>query len=165
MLIQGKILAYGDDLTEVFQIRKKVFVEEQGIPEELEFDDLDSQAMHVIVYEEDPNWKNDKAYKKAVATGRIIFDGTTCKIGRIAVLKEYRNMKYGDFTVRMLLNKAFTAGIDEVRLDANCSVQAFYEKIGFHVAGEPFAEAGIEHLPMIIHMYDIKTNCKKHIMI
>lgn len=162
MLIQGKILTYGDDLTEAFQIRKKVFVEEQGIPEDLEFDDLDSLAMHVIVYEEDPNWKtNDKAYKKAVATGRIIFDGSTCKIGRIAVLKEHRKMKYGDFTVRMLLNKAFTAGIGEVRLDAQYTALAFYEKIGFHVSGEPFNEAGIKHFPMVIHMQDVKTTCKK----
>jgi predicted GNAT family N-acyltransferase len=155
VLIQGKILSYGDDLAEVFQIRRTVFVEEQKIPDELEFDDLDHEAMHVIVYEEDPNWRDTKEnYKKAVATGRILFDGTTCKIGRIAVLKEHRNMKYGDFTVRMLLNKAFTAGINEVSLDAQCSAQGFYEKIGFH-------EAGIIHIPMVIHMRDIITSCKK----
>lgn len=162
MLIQGKILSAGDDLSEAFLIRKAVFVEEQGIPEDLEFDELDHEAMHVIVYEEDPNWNmNHSSEKKAVATGRILYDGTTCKIGRIAVLKDYRNKKYGDFTVRMLLNKAFTSGITQVSLDAQCSAERFYEKIGFHKEGETFLDAGIMHVKMTIGIQDIVTPCKK----
>lgn len=162
MLIQGKILSYGDDLSEAFQIRRNVFVEEQGIPEDLEFDDIDQEAMHVIVYETTPN-RNAKGQddKNAVATGRIFFDGESCKIGRIAVLKEYRNMKYGDFTVRMLMNKAFTSGINEITLDAQCYAESFYEKIGFHKVGEPFLDTGIPHIKMIISIRDVVTSCKR----
>lgn len=153
MLIQGKILSYGNDLSEVFDIRRKVFIEEQHIPDEIEFDELDAEAMHVIVYEESGS-------KKAVATGRIIYDGEYCRIGRIAVLKEYRGKKYGDFTVRMLLNKAFTADIHEVTIDAQVKAIEFYHKIGFQDVGIDFMEAGIPHRKMIIRDTDVITCCK-----
>ncbi|MDF2611621.1 MAG: GCN5-related N-acetyltransferase [Lachnospiraceae bacterium] len=154
MLIQGKMLSYGDDLSEVYAIRRKVFVEEQQIPEYVEFDEFDEEAMHVIVYEE-------AGSKKAVASGRIIYKGNSCEIGRVAVLKEYRCKKYGDFTVRMLLNKAFTAGINTVTLNSQISAVEFYEKIGFHRAGFDFTQAGIIHCPMIINITDINTQCNK----
>ncbi len=153
MLIQGKILSYGDDLSEAFTIRRKVFVEEQQIPEEIEFDELDSEAMHVIVYEESSS-------KKPVATGRIVYNGEQCHIGRFAVLKEYRGKLYGDFTVRMLLNKAFTAGINEVSLNAQISAEKFYEKIGFQRISENFIECGILHCTMSIHIENIVKQCK-----
>jgi len=165
MLIRGKILSFESDLTEAFKIRKEVFVKEQGISEEEEFDLIDKEAMHVIVYEEDPNWKEINASEireKAVATGRITFNGTVCQIGRVAVLKEYRRKKYGDFLVKMLLNKAFTAGIDEVFLNSQRSAIKFYESIGFKVEGDVFIEAGIEHYKMTIKAKDLIKTCNIH---
>lgn len=154
MLIQGKLLSYDDDLSEVFAIRRKVFIEEQGIPEEIEFDDLDAEAMHVVVYE-------NEDIKKAVATGRISYDGENCQIGRIAVLKEYRNKKYGDFAVRMLLNKAFLADIEEVTTNALLSSVEFYKKIGFQCTASEFMEEGILYHKMIIYAKDLMSLCKK----
>jgi predicted GNAT family N-acyltransferase len=154
MLVQGKLLTYGDDLTEVFAIRRKVFVEEQHIPDNIEFDEYDSEAMHVIVYEE-------AGSRTAVATGRISYNGQDCQLGRIAVLKEYRGRKYGDFTVRLLLNKAFTAGINEVTINCQKEVEEFYNKIGFHRVGSNFTEAGKSYCKMIIKVEDIATLCNK----
>lgn len=154
MLIQGKFLTYNDDLSEVFSIRRKVFVEEQQIPDNIEFDEYDSEAMHVIVYEE-------AGSKKAVATGRIIYDEQECQIGRIAVLKEFRGKKYGDFTVRMLLNRAFTAGIKEVTINSHQSVEEFYKKIGFQRIGCYFTEAGINYCKMMINVKDVSMLCNK----
>ena len=154
MLVQGKLLTYGDDLSEVFAIRRKVFVEEQKIPDSIEFDGYDSEAMHVIVYEE-------AGSKIAVATGRIIYNGQDCQIGRVAVLKEFRGKKYGDFTVRMLLNKAFTAGINEVTINCQQSAEEFCSKIGFHRVGCNFTEAGISYCKMIINVKDISMLCNK----
>ncbi len=154
MLVQGKILSYGDDLTEVFEIRRTVFVYEQGISEEVEFDDIDNEAMHVIVYEVGP-------LRKAVATGRIYFDGVTCQIGRVAVLMDYRNQKYGDFTVRMLLNKAFTSGIKEVTLETQLQTEGFFETIGFRKVGQSFRKSSIAYENMVISIQDVITSCKK----
>jgi predicted GNAT family N-acyltransferase len=165
-MIQGKILTYGDDLSEAFEIRSNVFVKEQGITEEEEYDDFDLEAIHVIVYEDVPHQPNGMintggSYKKAVATGRIVYDGMSCNIGHVAVLKEFRGKKYGDFTVRMLLNKAFMAGIKEVTLITKSSDEDFFGKIGFQCSGNRFMESGEEFSHMNIHINDIQTKCKK----
>lgn len=165
-MIQGKILTSGDNLEEAFEIRKKVFIEELGIPKEIQFDQLDMEAMHVLVYEE-PSKANDlkidkiNIEKKAVATGRIVYDGEECQISNVAVLTEYRNRKYGDFTVRMLLNKAFTAGVTNVTVNASQEVTKFFEKIGFRLIENEFKSTGSLSYNMIIHVKDIVTKCKK----
>jgi hypothetical protein len=67
-LVQGKILSYGDDLSEVYSIRRKVFVDELGVPEEIEFNRSDLDAMHVLVYEESKAEKKIEKSKISVAT-------------------------------------------------------------------------------------------------
>lgn len=156
MLIQGKLLSHGNDLTDVFMIRRKVFIEELKIPEEIEYDDQDEQSIHVVVYEE-------ASCKNAVATGRISFDGEICEIDHIAVLKEFRNKQYGDFTVRMLLNKAFTSGIHVVRSMVNKESVTFFEKIGFHIISDESDNQNIKYHLMEIKSNDIKTKCHKAI--
>lgn len=163
MVIQGKILSYGDDLAEVFRIRKEVLIEEFGISEEIEFDGLDEHAMHVIVYEEGirkPLSGELSEEKNAVATGRIVYDGISCEIGHIAVIKEFRGKKYGDFTVRMLLNKAFTGGVKEVVVNIDPRLEEFYHKIGFKRVSSS-DEEGFSQLKMIIHPGDAVTLCSK----
>jgi predicted GNAT family N-acyltransferase len=139
-MIQGKYLYYGDDLTECFEIRRQVFVVEQQIPKEEEFDDIDDYAIHAIVF--------DNENKKAVATGRVYHNGTNYKIGRIAVLKKERGKYYGDFVVRMLANKAFLMGAEEIHIDAQLTAISFYERIGFMTYGEEFLDSGIKHINM-----------------
>lgn len=151
MIVQGKYLNYKDDLTEIFEIRKKVFQIEQGVPFEEEFDVIDDLAIHVIVYASDTD-------KRPVATGRVYYDGENYRIGRVAVLKEERGKYYGDFAVRMLANKAFLAGANEILIHAQTSVIPFYEKIGFQIFGDEFVEAGIKHVSMVLKS---GTLCKK----
>jgi N-acetylglutamate synthase-like GNAT family acetyltransferase len=154
MLIQGKLLSQENDLSEVHFIRRKVFIEEMKIPESVVDDGLDDLAMHVIVYEETGG-------KRAVATGRISFDGQHCEISHIAVLKEYRNKQYGDFAVRMLLNKAFTSGIQVVMSRVNSNCVAFFEKIGFHIINDESMNQNLEHYLMEISTKDVKFACHK----
>lgn len=163
MYISGKILTNTDDLSQAFMIRREVFVEEQGIPEELVFDEMDQMAIHVIVYEECQIGAEDSVTReqKPVGSGRLCFDGSTCKLGRIAVQKDHRGKRYGDFMVRMLLQRAFTAGIQEVTIDAQTSVEEFYKKIGFQRVGENFMEVGKEHCKMRIEQKHIRTSCRK----
>ncbi|MGB8451085.1 MAG: GNAT family N-acetyltransferase [Anaerocolumna sp.] len=153
-MVQGKYLYYGDDLSEVFKIRRKVFIDEQGIAPEEEFDDYDNLAVHALVYDNTNN-------KKAVATGRVYHDGENYRIGRIAVLKEERGKYYGDFVVRLLVDKAFLAGAEEVIINAQVNAIKFYEKIGFIPYGDIFDEAGIEHVVMKVKLNSICKKCDK----
>jgi len=153
-LIQGKILSYGDNnLSEAYNIRQKFFVEEFNLPEESEFDEYDKEAMHVLVYDNSEN-------RKAVATGRISYDGNLCLISKVSVLKEYRNLKYGDFTVRMLINKAFTSGIREVYVNALPTMMEFYKKIGFIQTEKVYTELEITYNVMVISDCNVVRPCK-----
>jgi predicted GNAT family N-acyltransferase len=156
MPVQGKYLYYGDDLSEAFQIRKEVFQEEQGVSEKEEFDEIDDLAIHVVVYSNDD-------LNKAVATGRVFFDGNDYYIGRIAVLKDERGKNYGDFAVRMLANKAFLAGANEILIHAQVSAVPFYEKIGFITYGDEFMEAGINHISMKLVAGSLCKKCDNKI--
>lgn len=158
-MIQGKLLSFGDDLEEVYNIRRKVFVEELNISEIIEFNQTDKEAIHVLVYEEISNLY--KKEKLAIATGRIEYDGTLCKISHIAVIKEFRRRKYGDFTVRMLINKAFTSGIKEVILYSPLELIDFFKTIGFKINGTISEKDKNLLYIMTIHMNNIKTLCKK----
>lgn len=155
-MIQGKYLYYGDDLTQAFDIRRKVFVDEQKVSEEEEFDEIDNIAVHAIVFDTD-----DK--NKPVATGRVYPNpnGDNFCIGRIAVLKEARGKYYGDFVVRLLLNKALLSGAKEVILSAQVRAIPFYEKIGFISYGDIFQDAGIDHVKMKIIPENICRKCDK----
>jgi len=153
IMVQGKYLNSGDDLTAVYDIRKQVFIDEQGVSAAEEFDEYDSLATHVLVY--------DNKEKKPVATGRVYYDGKDYRIGRIAVLKEKRGKYYGDFVVRLLVNKAFLTGAEEVFINAQVKAVPFYEKIGFHSYGKVFKEAGIDHIAMKINTVTICQKCDK----
>lgn len=151
-MIEGKFI-YGDqDLSEIFAIRREVFCKEQKISEEEEFDELDKKALHVIISEKG----------KKLAVGRLVKEEDYFKIGRIAVLKEFRGMYYGDFVVRMLVDKAFQLGAKEVHISAQTYAIGFYEKIGFKVEGEEYMEAGIPHIPMKLVRTDLCTGCGGH---
>lgn len=151
MIIQGKFKSYEDDLSDAFEIRKKVFQDEQNVNSEIDYDEWDKYAMHVVIYVSD----------KAVATGRLVFDGDTYRIGRVAVLKEERGKQYGDFVVRMLVDRAFQSGAKEIILGSQLHVIGFYEKLGFKSFGEEYEEAGIKHMKMRLTQGNMCSKCKK----
>jgi predicted GNAT family N-acyltransferase len=117
-------------------IRKTVFVEEQGVPEELEWDGLDEHAYHVMAFAPDGT---------PIGTGRLLQDG---HIGRVAVLKEWRGKGVGRALLDILLVIANKMGYDDVRLHAQTRVLDFYLRKGFTAQGGEFMEAGIPHVLM-----------------
>lgn len=138
-----------EDISDSREIRKKVFIEEQNVPEELEFDEYDETALHLIAYDAG----------KAVATSRLAFVEGHYKIGRVAVLKEERGKKYGDFVVRNMLKRAFEDGINEVYVGAQIQARGFYETLGFNAVNEEvYDEAGIPHVMMKISKEDMGGN-------
>ncbi len=117
-------------------IRNTVFVEEQGVPVDLEWDGLDEHAYHVMAFAADGT---------PIGTGRLLQDG---HIGRVAVLKEWRGRGVGRALLDLLLVIANKMGYDEVKLHAQTRVLDFYARRGFAQQGETFMEAGILHVLM-----------------
>ncbi|MES2038644.1 MAG: GNAT family N-acetyltransferase [Pseudomonadota bacterium] len=117
-------------------IRYEVFVIEQKIPAELEWDAADAQCVHAVAYD---------ANGKAVGTGRLLPDA---HIGRMAVLATARGLGIGAKILRALMAEAQARGESAVHLNAQQSAENFYLKEGFARDGEIFEEAGIPHVSM-----------------
>lgn len=156
MYIQGKLIQATDRLEEVISIRNKVFVEEYKIPYDEEFDQTDNIAIHALAYESHEDKANTK---KAVATGRIIYDGDECTIDKVAVLKDQRNKGYGDFIVRLLLNKAFMSGIKKVYALSYEESRGFYEKIGFIMEDNGDMNINGSKSRMLIDINSLRKKC------
>jgi predicted GNAT family N-acyltransferase len=116
-------------------IRLVVFVEEQGVPAELEMDEMDAKCIHALAFED----------ALAVGTGRLLPDG---HIGRMAVLKEFRGKGAGGALLAKLMEAAKSRGDREVVLSAQVHAVAFYQAYGFELFGEVYQEAGIPHRDM-----------------
>lgn len=118
-------------------IRYEVFVIEQKIPAELEWDVMDAACLHAVAYD---------GQQQALGTGRLLPDG---HIGRMAVRPSARNRGVGAAILQALMQQARQRGDREVKLNAQISAEAFYRRNGFERAGEVFEEAGIQHLHMV----------------
>jgi len=166
MYIQGKYLLGGlHDISECLAIRKEVFGKEQNFPTAAGEDKEDASAIFALAYETEMKELADGNVEEnllPVGTGRLIFLDEFYKIGRIAVKKEYRGKKYGDFIVRMLVDKAFSMGAKEVFVGAQQHAIPFYEKIGFLLTGEEYYEDEICHKMMKIMPTTCKRDCGKH---
>lgn len=113
-----------------------MFIEEQGVPEELEWDEADPVAWHVLAVT-----TNDEV----IGTGRLEASG---RIGRIAVLAQYRGSGVGRAIMTHLVNQATDSGFTKVYLHAQTTAARFYERLGFRAEGPIFDEAGIPHVRM-----------------
>lgn len=120
------------------EVRKRVFVEEQGVPPELELDGRDTTANHVVVEIEG----------KVVATGRLLMDDGEARISRVAVLPEWRRRGIAGEVIAALERQAARRGVSEVALNSQTYAQELYDKLGYVVTGDGFVEAGIDHVPM-----------------
>jgi len=132
-----------NELKGAFKVRKKVFVEEQGISEDLELDGRDSVALHMVVqYDE-----------RIIGTARVLFPSPgVAKIERMAILKTFRRKGAGTKIISFLNGELNTKNIDKVIVHAQCSAVPFYKACGFIESGVPFDEAGIPHIIMEIQL-------------
>ena len=125
------------DNAAIKQIRTEVFIKEQRVTEELEWDDHDNSALHCLALIND----------KAVATGRLQTDG---QIGRMAVLKPYRRTGIGSKVLLFLINAATAENKERIFLHAQKQAVEFYKKFNFIQDGNEFMEAGIPHYLMTL---------------
>jgi YbgC/YbaW family acyl-CoA thioester hydrolase len=133
----GSWLELGKDAA---RIRTDVFVQEQRIPQDLEWDEADHSALHAVAY---------NRLGQPIATGRLIQSQPGVgKIGRMAVHRVLRSSGVGRQVLDTLAARARARGDRELVLHAQRSAEAFYRRAGFEVAGEEFEEAGIPHIEM-----------------
>nr|WP_285841976.1 GNAT family N-acetyltransferase [Sutcliffiella horikoshii] len=132
------------DLSVAFHIRKEVFVEEQGVLLEDEFDEFDTlegQGLceHILVYYNE----------KPVGTGRIrIVDGLG-KLERICILKPYRKFGLGKVIIKALEEIAEEKEVSKVKLHGQTQAEGFYQKLGYRTSSNIFMEDGIPHILMV----------------
>jgi predicted GNAT family N-acyltransferase len=126
---------YRDEVA-IRSVRRQVFVEEQGIPESLEWDGRDADCWHVLAF---------AGPDEVVATGRLQSDG---RIGRMAVLREWRGRGVGSALLDRLQRCAQDRGLRQVYVHAQLEVAGFYSRAGFQAVGQPFTAAAIPHIEM-----------------
>jgi len=135
-------IAPGEAPGDAFAVRETVFVKEQGFSLEIELDEIDAVAHHVVLYEEG----------RPVACGRLFADpqmgGNTYHVGRVAVLRPLRGTGLGRRVMEEIERKTRALRADRLVLGAQCRAQDFYKKLGYTPFGEVFMDEHCEHIHM-----------------
>ena len=128
---------------DAYLIREKVFIEEQGVPEDMELDEFDPTSKHALAYEG----------HLCVGTGRLVhLNSHHAQIGRMAVLSAFRNRGIGKAILSRLIALAKSEGVLTLTLHSQVSAIPFYAKLGFIAEGSIYDEAGIAHRNMILSL-------------
>lgn len=139
MAFSVRIVSWTDAAAPLSAVRRAVFIEEQRVPEELEWDGEDEAAIHVLASDREG---------QPIGTGRLLFHDTLAHIGRMAVVKEWRERGVGSAILMALLAEVKRRGLTNVFLNAQTYAVPFYERFGFVRKGEEFLDAGIPHCRM-----------------
>jgi len=127
---------------DVISIRQKVFIDEQRVPEKLEWDEEDKISMHVVAYNN----------KKAVANARYYQKNNEAYLGRMAVLPDFRRRGIGKMLLKYCINELQKLPVKQIILHAQEAVIEFYQQQGFKVSGDTFYEAQIPHKKMSLNL-------------
>lgn len=132
------LTSYDVNSEAIRMVRFAVFVEEQGVPAENEMDERDKVCIHALTFNENG---------EPIATGRLDY-GNGGKIGRVAVLAQYRGKGLGKEIMNQLEQAAKLKGLKEVKLNAQTSALDFYRKLKYQEEGDEFMEENIPHMIM-----------------
>ncbi len=137
-MVFGRFVSNPEDLKTVQKIADQVFVEELGLKTGGAM--ADAFCLHALVYDGDA----------PAGMGRMMYDGDRFTIADVAVLPQYRGQKYGDFMVRLLIDKGMMANAQEIDLDALAGTESFFGTIGFEAQGVPYESLGGTWQPMLL---------------
>lgn len=118
-------------------IRELVFISEQNIPEQDEWDDQDAISQHFVVYD----------HNQPIATARLLANNS---VGRVAVLKAYRGQGIGRLIMLQIIAYAQAQKRPSLQLSSQVHAISFYEKLGFGIQGDEYDECGIPHIEMVM---------------
>ncbi len=131
-----------EDMADVLEVRRVVFIVGQDVPEHEERDGKDDEAIHLIAHDDG----------KAVGTARILLLDGVGKIGRVAVLDEQRGRGLGKEIMLAALAELRREGVGRAKLAAQTHALGFYEALGFVAEGPEFMDAGIPHRNMLLDL-------------
>lgn len=135
----AKVVETKKEKEEAFFIRETVFVNEQNVARDLEYDEFENEAIHFIAYDE----------TMPIGAGRLRFVDGFAKVERLCILKEYRGKKIGSLLMKTIEIEGNKQGYKHFKLNAQVQAIPFYEKLGYHnVSKETFLDAGIPHVEM-----------------
>ncbi len=135
------VITVTQDLAACHALRRAVFVEEQGVSEADEMDELDGEAVHLLALDDGV----------PVGTARLLLRGDMGKIGRVCVARSHRGTGLGAALIReSVAQLRAVPGITKAKLGAQIQALGFYEKLGFVAYGPAFDDAGIPHRDMVL---------------
>lgn len=141
------LVSWQNETDNLRSIREIVFINEQNVPEEMEWDEFDAISKHVLALDND---------RKPIGTARLL---PNRRIGRMAVLREWRGKGVGSAMLKKLLQELMRQNVTRAILNAQTSVIQFYQKFGFQTEGEEFIEAGIPHIKMVLILKQTNLSC------
>lgn len=148
-MVYLKQISSAAELVQAQQIRHQVFVEEQGIPAELEYDEADRTATHVLAYQD----------ARAIATGRLLIEEDKLGIlGRIAVVAGVRGQGIGGQVVRQLEQCAVAAGVQRLILHPHAYLEKFYTALGYQTVAGGESTVGSHQLILMEKRLPITNN-------
>ena len=136
--LKVEIVKWIDGYAPLSMIREKVFIEEQKVTPQLEWDGRDEEAIHFLAYQDE----------KVIGCARAFVFENHMQLGRMAVLKEYRNKGIGSFLIEKAITTAKLNQLSKISISAQCHAIDFYKKFGFEVTSEIYLDAGISHQDM-----------------
>ncbi|WP_086826007.1 GNAT family N-acetyltransferase [Streptomyces sp. NRRL B-24572] len=138
-----------DDRDACFAVRRAVFVDEQGVPQEIEYDTYDETAVHVLAVRADGlPLGTGRLLHGADAVGKTGADASVGSLGRLAVSKAARGLGVGAALVRAIEDAARKRGLSAVDLHAQTHALGFYERLGYEAYGPEFPDADMPHRAM-----------------
>ena len=137
-MTEVRVAASSSEVDEALELRRRVFVGQQGVTLEADRDGLDATALHLVAVDAG----------RIVGTCRLVFDGALARLGRMAVEDDVRGRGIGAAILERAEVEARAAGSQRIRLHAQLAARSLYERGGFEVQGEEFLEEGIPHLTM-----------------
>jgi len=138
--LKVEIVKWIDGHTQLKNIREKVFIQEQKVTPELEWDGMDEKAIHFLVFKDE----------EAIGCARAIVIKSQMQLGRMAVLKEYRGKGAGSTLIEKAIVTAKLKQLSSIQISAQCNAINFYVKFGFEVMGDTYLDAEILHRDMTL---------------
>jgi predicted GNAT family N-acyltransferase len=138
--LKVEVVKWIDGLSQLKNIREKVFIQEQKVTPQLEWDGMDEKAIHFLVF-------NDNA---AIGCARAIVIKDHMQLGRMAVLKEYRGQGIGSALIEKAMTTAKLNQLSAIYISAQCHAIDFYKKFGFEVTSDIYLDAEIPHRDMTL---------------
>ncbi|MDQ0253913.1 putative GNAT family N-acyltransferase [Evansella vedderi] len=127
-----------EELKDAYNVRRKVFIEEQQVPEEIEVDEHEAESIHFVAYDNG----------EAVGAGRLRVFEDYGKAERVCVLASHRKKGVGELIMSKMEERAQAEGKPVLKLNAQTHAEPFYKKIGYVTSSDLFYDAGIPHVAM-----------------